>query len=541
MRLAFFPIIALCTGAPAAAQESPAANAPQSQTEPQAAPQSAPAPENVKRVTYVPEVVKEELRREVKEEVLQEMKQSNWAAPHAYPDWLRRISFHGDTRIRYEIDNFGHGNAVDYYPDFNGINTGKPFDILFRDPSSEHWLNTSQRRSRVRLRARFDVDVDLGAGFYTELRVASGDGPIPVSTNQTIGAGGGNFSKYQIWLDRANIRYYPIRGEAADLAFFVGRFENPFFRTDLTWDENINFDGIAAKGSVRLAQGFRPFLVGGAFPIFNTAFDLPPEQPNKFKSRDKWLYAGQVGTEWLPNSRTLVRLGLSFFFFDRVRGVSSSECDTNVSSISCDTDHSRPSFAQKGNTYRTLRTPSIAALDAELNNGASEYQFFGLPTDFRDLVYTARVEWFVLPRVTVAVDGEFVHNVAFQRSSVAPQAVNNFKACAASDSECRANPPYGGGNYGYLARLTVGALAPSRRWDWSVGLSYRYLQSDAIADAFANSEFALGGTNNKGFVATAMLALADNLWFTVRWLSSDVVVGPQYSIDVLHFDLNVRY
>jgi hypothetical protein len=80
-----------------------------------------------------------------------------------------------------------------------------------------------------------------------------------------------------------------------------------------------------------------------------------------------------------------------------------------------------------------------------------------------------------------------------------------------------------------------------RRWDWNVAVTYRYLQSDAVLDAFANSEFALGGTNNKGFVAAAGLAVADKVTLTVRWLSSDVVVGPQYSIDVLHVDLMARY
>jgi len=503
-------------------------------------PPTAPA-EDVKRVPYVPEIVKQEIRQQVKDELLLEMQKNQWAVPHQYPEWLRRISFHGDARIRYEIDNFGHGNAVDYYPDFNAINqSSKGFDINFRDPTSERWLNTAQRRARARLRVRFDTDVDLGQGFFTELRIASGDGPTPVSTNQTIGGGNGNFSKYQIWLDRANIRYYPLRGEAAQLAFFIGRFENPFFRTDLTWDENINMDGVATQVSVR-AGSLRPFLIGGAFPIFNTLFDLPPEQPVKFVSRDKWLYAGQLGTDWTISSRMLAKFGAGFFFYDRVSGRLGSDCDTNLASVSCDTDHSRPLFAQKGNTFRLLRTPSIAALDAELNNNASQYQYFGLASGFRNLAYTARFDFLALPWLRMIVDGEFVHNVAFHRYSAGPLAVNNFKPCAANDNACRNNPQYGGGNYGYLMRLTVGSPALLQLWDWNASLSYRYLQSDAIIDAFANSEFALGGTNVKGFVATASLGLSNNIWFTLRWLSSDVIVGPQYSIDVVHFDLNARY
>ena len=523
-------------------QESPPPSAAQTDAEPKAAAQAPQVPEGVKRVTYVPEVVKAEIREQVKREVLEEIQKNDWAAPHALPEWTKRIRLMGDARLRYEVDNFGRGNAVDYYPDFNGINSsGKPFDVNFRDPSNERWLDTTQRRSRILVRARLDMDADLGQGFATEIRLASGDTSSPVSTNQTAGGSNGNFSKFQAWIDRLGARYQPWRGDAGGLVFRLGRFENPFFRTDLTWDESVNFDGAAMQGNVRLGGGFRPFLNGGAFPLYNTSFDFPSQSPDKIKSRDKWLYAGQIGTEWKPIERLSAKVGLSFFFFDRVRGITSSDCDTNLSYVTCDTDASRPSFAQKGNTYFPLRTPSIEALDAELNNGASRYQFFGLASGFRNLVYTGRVDFLALPKINLRFDGEYVRNVAFHAASITSNAVTNFKACAANDSACQANPPYGGGNVGYLARLTVGSPDISHRWDWNVAFTYRYLESDAFLDAFPNSEFALGGTNNKGFVASATLAVADRVDITARWLSSNVIVGPQFSIDVFYVDMNVRY
>jgi len=496
--------------------------------------------ESVKRVPYVPEVVKDEIRGDIKREVLEEAKKNNWAAPNLLPEWTKRLRFYGDARLRYEIDNMGTGNAVDYYPDFNAINSGKPFDVNFRDPSSERWLNTNRRRSRVRLRARFGAEADIGQGFFTELRLGSGDSATPVSLNQTLGGSGGNFSKYQFWLDRAAIRYEHLFGHAG-LEVLLGRFENPFFRTDLIWDENVNFDGAALRSSVPLGGGFRSFFSAGVSPIFNTAFDFAAERPDKFKSIDKWLYAAQVGADWRPAERVGLKLGVAYYFFDKVQGRVSSDCDTHISTITCDTDHSRPSFAQKGNTYRPLRTPSIAALDSELIDGASRYQFFGLSSLFRELVATARFELLALSELKLGAEGEVVRNLGFRPSSIAPDAVNNFKPCAADDSACRDDPPYGGGSLGYLARLSLGTPRMDRRWNWNIAVTYRYLQSDAVLDSFTNSEFALGGTNNKGFVAAAAVAIADNVVLTARWLSSDVVVGPQYSIDVLHLDLMARY
>ena len=499
-------------------------------------------PEGTKRVPYVPETVKAQIRKEIEEEVLEEAKRNNWAAPNAIPEWTKRIRFGGDVRLRYEVDNMGDGNAVDYYPDFSGINTNKPFDVNFRDPSSERWLNTTQRRSRVRIRARIGVIADVGQGVTTELRLASGDGSTPVSTNQTLGGSAGNFSKYQIWIDRVALRYQVPSSEAWRLGVVLGRFENPFFHTDLVWDDNVNFDGAALQSSVRLGSSFQPFVVAGVFPVFNTAFDLAVERPDKFASIDKWLYAAQIGTDWRPAQRVDVKFGLAYYFFDKVQGIQGSDCDTNLSYVTCDTDHSRPSFAQKGNTYRTLRTPSVDALEAELMDGASRYQFFGLSSLFRELVATARIEVLASrSQLKLALEGDVARNLGFKPSAIAPDAVNNFKPCSANDTACNENPPYGGGSLGYLARIIVGTPQMSHLWDWNVSLSYRYLQSDAVLDAFTNSEFALGGTNNKGFVATASLGIADNVALTVRWLSSDVVVGPQFSIDVLHVDLTARY
>ena len=175
-------------------------------------------------------------------------------------------------------------------------------------------------------------------------------------------------------------------------------------------------------------------------------------------------------------------------------------------------------------------------------DGASRYQFFGLSSLFRELVATARIEVLASRgQLKLALEGDFARNLGFKPSAIATDGVNNFKPCSASDTACNDNPPYGGGSLGYLARIIVGSPEMSHLWDWNVSLSYRYLQSDAVLDAFTNSEFALGGTNNKGFVATASLGIADNVALTVRWLSSDVVVGPQFSIDVLHVDLTARY
>jgi hypothetical protein len=85
-------------------------------------------------------------------------------------------------------------------------------------------------------------------------------------------------------------------------------------------------------------------------------------------------------------------------------------------------------------------------------------------------------------------------------------------------------------------------MAEIRRFaDWSVSLAYRYVQRDAVLDAFTDSIFHQGGTNAKGWVLGTQYGLAKNTWLNLRWLSTDAIDGPNYSIDTVNLDLNARF
>jgi len=497
-----------------------------------AAPAASPAADGAKRVLYLPQGVKDELREEIKAEVLAEAQRDRWAAPEAVPAWLRRLRLSGDVLVRLERDLFGAGNAVGEFPDFNAINTSAPTDDQGFNLANDRYLNVDTPRTRPRLRARLGLDAEVTESFTAGLRLASGDTSSPVSTTQTLGSAPGTFGKYQFWLDRAYLRYAPFRGA---LALEAGRFENPFFATDLIYSENVNFDGLAVKADFPAAAGVAPFLAGGAFPLYTTPLNYPAQSPDQFGSTDKWLYALQVGANVRPGPVVGLKLGAAFYYFNHVEGRLGAPCDTNLSYVTCNTDGTRPSFAQKGNTYLRLRTPSQAALAAE-SSGASRYEYFGLASRFRELVATGRLEVRVSAGLKFTVDGEFARNAGFSRKEIAPVAVSN---CDNLDNGLCAR--YVGGPNGYLARLGLGSPELKSQWDFSLGLDYRYLESDAVVDAFTNSDFGLGGTNLKGFVLAATVAVADDVLATARWMSADQVSGPPYKSDVFQLDLWARF
>ena len=102
---------------------------------------------------------------------------------------------------------------------------------------------------------------------------------------------------------------------------------------------------------------------------------------------------------------------------------------------------------------------------------------------------------------------------------------------------------------GYLAKLAIGQHAVKRKGDWNASVAYRYLGSDATLDAFTNSDFGLGGTNNKGFILGGNYALFDNTVLSARWMSANQIdsyapslpTPTKLSVDTLQVDLAVRF
>jgi hypothetical protein len=67
------------------------------------------------------------------------------------------------------------------------------------------------------------------------------------------------------------------------------------------------------------------------------------------------------------------------------------------------------------------------------------------------------------------------------------------------------------------------------------------LGSDAVLDAYTDSDFHLGGTNVKGWVVGGNYGLMKNVWLTGKWLSGDVITGPRYGLDIMQLDINTRF
>lgn len=501
-------------------------------------PGTEPATNDTVSVHYIPEIVKAQIRDELKVDLLKQARAEQWAAPNPLPAWwVSHLRVNGDVRVRFEDDLFPKGNdRTGSFPNFNAINTGAPYDTSPTNPDYAPQRNVDQNRDRIRLRARLGAAIDLENGFTAGIRLATGQDDQPVSQNQSLGAAnnaqGGDFSQYQIWLDRAFIKYEVGGSPANNLAVSVGRFDNPFFSTSIIWYELLAFDGLAVQGRKEVAEGVTPFFTVGGFPVFNTDFNFSSNRPQKYPSEDKWLYAGQMGVDWKINDDLSFKAAGAFYYFDHVEGKQSDPYVPLTAQDQGNTDDTRPAFAQYGNTYMSLR--NISPVAANNYGNIDQWQYYGLATPFRDVAFTGRLDYKHFEPFVVSLTGEFVKNVALDRSHINSVLDGPKGPAVAGES-------FVGGDTAWIVGVNLGNVVLEKRWDWNISLDYRYVESDAVVDGFCEPDFGGGGTNVKGYEIRAALALAPRFFMQVRWYSSDQVAGPTLRADTFMLDLNAKF
>jgi hypothetical protein len=299
-----------------------------------------------------------------------------------------------------------------------------------------------------------------------------------------------------------------------------------------------------ARGKYEVADGVTPFLTAGAFPIFNTDLNFGTSSTaagNGYASEDKWLYATQGGVSWIINKDFTFKSAAAFYDFENIQGQVSAPIQQNVFNVDPNfqgsTDDSRPSFAQHGNTYIALRNvvPEVPLA----GNTSADDQYFGLASKFQELALTGQLDYSHFDPFHMSLVGEYVDNLAFDRAgiegegpAILPGPLNNNDGTS-----------YGGGGMGYDVRFNLGAPALEKLWDWNVNLAYRYLQSDAVVDAFNDADFGgyLTGTNLKGYILGGNLGLSSRVWTGLRLMEADSIAGPPLKVDTIQVDLNAKF
>lgn len=480
------------------------------------------------RVPYVPETVRDEIREDLKQDVLIEAKAGNWATPNAFPDWVSRIKVNADVRVRNESRFFSDGNSNEII-DFAAFNEEGPYDgnvgntNLILPPT----MNTREDETNLlRIKARLGLEAELSDNWNAGIRLATGSSDSPVSTTQTLGGG---LNKKDIWLDRAWIGW-----DSGMWHFSAGRFENPFVSTDILYSGDLNFDGVAGGFSdLKFSNSGSLFATLGAFPLQYGDASWPASSQDKGNAEDRWLLGAQFGADWNFDNQDRFEVAVAYYDFHNIRGERSSPCLLYDGGQNyCDTDWSRPAFMQKGNTVFLLRDVLLNPQDPAFT---PEPQYVGPASKFQLVDLNLRWDTTTFSDYKLRLASNVIYNHGYDEEGMWSHSdgeiVNNFDDGGAFKS----------GRLAWMGHAALGSsFDMTRRGDWNVFFGYKYIEPDALPDAFNDSSFHRGGTNAKGYYLGSAYSLTDRVYLRGRWMSSQEVYGPPLSIDVLQVELNAR-
>lgn len=491
-----------------------------------------PAPGAI-RVPYIPETVRAQIKDELRTEVLAEARDKGWASPDAAaPDWTKRFTMHGDIRIRSQSELYSRTNSNQIF-DFATINSFGPYDLDNQFLALPYLNSINDQWNRLNIRARLGVDVQIARGVTAGITVATGDNAGPISTNTTLGGG---FYKRELWLDKAWLRLQPTDWASITL----GRMLNPFSSSDLLYDNDLNLDGAAIElnSGTMLGSDFKITARGGAFPVDFGRENDPIFERDKPTIPQKYLFAGEIAARGKVEDLSFM-VSVGYHNFHNFQGRLSEPCEIEFVTY-CSTDYLQPLFLTKGNTLSPLR--NIVTVDPT----SDRPQLLGYTFAYRILDTNASVTLPLGETAVARLSGSFVKNLGFDKKDIcryAPAAVPYNNDDVGDGLYCAATNPakFVGGDIGYRGELLVGTIDPFNAGEWHVFAGYRYLESDAVLDAFTDSDFHLGGTNSKGYFLGANYALTKGLIIGGRWLSTNEISGQPFSVDVLQIDLQARF
>lgn len=214
------------------------------------------------------------------------------------------MTFGGDFRFRYE-SFYGQQNAL----------ASAETPGAFGNPLST--------RQRLRMRARFSVTGKISDEFDWGIRLATGSYADVISTNQTLTD---FFNRKPFAVDQAFIGYRPKQLQTEHGAFQLqaGKFDTPWTRTEMTWDNDISPEGLNEKYTYTFDKKRsikNVALVAWQLPLLerNSAFVLGADggvdlSASGRAGRDLALYGAQASTE-VASKRLSLKLYASDLYF----------------------------------------------------------------------------------------------------------------------------------------------------------------------------------------------------------------------------------
>ena len=365
------------------------------------------------------------------------------------------VSFSGDVRLR-----------------------GEPF---FGGPTDQ-----SMDRMRERVRVRFNATADLGTQFRTGITLASGDVNDPTSTNQTLT---GFYSRKAVALDQAFVEFTPK--EFKNLTVVGGKFRYPWYNTELTWDKDLNPEGVAETLGFKLDT---PVLK----KIALIGFQLPFAEIAGTSSTDKRItqqitYGGQLQTAWQFGPRVTFSAYSGFYDYRGADAIALALAKANSKNPQTPFTGLLPLASGnpvQDSTYTTTATTIITVGGTAYPTGVTSITSAQFASKFSLFDNLARFDINTgNDRFPVSIIGDYVQNMGacgnLPNIAAAPvnTATTTYKQTV--NAPCMSNQ-----RRGYWLEGRVGRLLEKK--DFQFGYTHIYIEREAVLGNFNYSDIRQG-------------------------------------------------
>lgn len=398
-------------------------------------------------------------------------------------------------------------------------------DVRLRsEPTSGGPANQSLDRARERVRARFNAVADLGQQFRAGLTLASGDINDPTATNQTLG---GFYARKAIALDQAFVEYRPQQFKS--LTLVGGKFQYPWFNTELTWDKDLNPEGAAETLAFDLHT---PVLQRFAVVAFQLPFaEVAGTSAVNKRVAQQVTYGGQLQTTWQLTPRLRLSAYTGFYWFQNVDSIALALARADSKSPQTPLVGLLP--LGTGNTvqnsiYTTTSSNVISIGGSGYATGVTSSFNAQFASQFALFDNIARFDFDTgHARLPLTILGDYVQNTEacanLHNLAPAPVNTNSIVYTQTRNFNCVAHQ-----RRGYWAEARFGRL--DRKGDWQAAYTRIYIEREAVLAPFNYSDIRQGSNvtehrldtfyqfdRNVQFGFTALIGRP--LGSTERWLT----------------------
>ena len=466
---------------------------------------------------------------------------------------IKNITFYGDLRLRYELRDGVEGAGT--------LQNGSATTVAK--------TKDSETLNRWRYRLRFGIKGTLYDNFFFGIR-ASTNPTYDRSGNVTFGHsdGAGEFGKAQnlLALDQVYLGWHATD----DITLTGGQMPNPFYTTNLVWDDNLNPAGAAEQWDHTFGDGFEAFATAGQFVYQAGAGNGITNGIGGNNFSNTFMYGEQVGFKYNFDKDTFFKGAATFYTYSGTVGTTTGTVAGLYSTtpLSFGAPNASPSFFNGAfvgadpapytnvsgiNNLAVLETPM--EFDFKIGPG-SHTTTSGDPKDVKGMTTTQTSGWSIPMRVFA----DFAYNTeADERADAARAAIDSFASLPAGRSNTGISTVAGGPTAAaMLDQSTVQGVLNSgkgildqtayqvgveagqlkKKGDWDGKVFWQSTGYYAVDPNLIDADIFNAATNMQGVVVAVSHNWTDGLSSTLRYAYAMPVNG-QLATPSVNQDLQI--